>query len=343
MPSEDKGKDEASSALSSGRSKTSSKSPSAVVFAYHDVGVRCLQVLLDHGVEVPLVVTHRDNPGERVWFSSVADLAAQRRIETLLPDDPADPQLLARLRMVRPVRPDFLFSFYYRRMLPANLLEIPARGAFNMHGSLLPKYRGRAPVNWAILHGERETGATLHEMVAKPDAGRIVDQVRIPIGPDETAADVFRNLTDAAERVLRRALPRLIAGTAALTPQDLARGSYFGGRKPEDGRIDWRRGAADIHNLVRAVAPPFPGAFTELDGERLFIHRTRLLGPSSLQEGQRGELAPGMLFAPADAHHVGVICADGKALALLEIALHERPISVDEFAARFGRGPIFLN
>ena len=310
-----------------------SKPPRAVVFAYHDVGVRCLQVLIDQGVEVVLVVTHRDDPDEQIWFSSVAELAVRHGIETVFPESPAEPALL---EQVRRARPDFLFSFYYRRMLPAGLLEVPSRGAFNMHGSLLPRYRGRSPVNWAVLHGERETGATLHEMVAKPDAGRIVDQESVPIGPDATAAEVFGSVTGAAETVLRRALPRLIAGTARLTPQDLSRGSYFGGRKPEDGRIDWRAKAADIHNLVRAVAPPFPGAFTDLGGERLFVHRTRILGASSLDPKQA------MLFVPQGAQHVGVICADGAGLALLEIALSGRSLSVVEFAGRFGRGPVFL-
>lgn len=309
------------------------KAASAVVFGYHDVGARCLQVLLEHGVEVPLVVTHRDDPGERIWFASVAELAGRSGIDTIFPEDPAEPTLLERLQRLQP---DFLFSFYYRRMLPVSLLAIPARGAFNMHGSLLPKYRGRSPVNWAVLHGERKTGATLHEMVAKPDAGRIVDQESVAIGPDQSAAEVFGGVTAAAETVLRRALPKLIAGSAPLHAQDLSKGSYFGGRKPEDGRIDWRRGAAEIHNLVRAVAPPFPGAFTELEGARLFIHRTRLLGASRLTASPAATL-----FAPEGAPHVGAVCADAQALALLEIALDGRPLSVQQFVARFGRGPLF--
>src|SRR6185503_11638369 len=117
-----------------------------------------------------------------------------------------------------------------------------------------------------------ETGATLHEMRAKPDAGPIVDQERVPIGEDETAVEVFRKVSAAAETVLRRSLPPLVAGDAVLKEQDLARGSYFGARRPEDCRIDWSRSAREIHNLVRAVAPPYPGAFTDT----LRIHRTRL-------------------------------------------------------------------
>jgi len=245
---------------------------SAVVFAYHDVGVRCLSTLLAGGVRPSLVVTHKDDPRETIWFGSVEKLARENDLEVATPDDPRE--LEPRLAQLVP---DFLFSFYYRHMLPASMLAHARRGAFNMHGSLLPKYRGRVPVNWAILRGERETGASLHEMVEKPDAGRLVDQMAVPILPDDTALDVFRKVTVAAEIVLHRSLPALLAGTAKLMPQDLAAGSYFGGRKPEDGRIDWGQPARRIHDLVRAVAPPYPGAFTDIGGERLRILRTRVL------------------------------------------------------------------
>jgi methionyl-tRNA formyltransferase len=236
---------------------------SAVVFAYHNVGARCLRVLLAHGVDVPLVVTHADDPGETLWFERVADVADDYGIGWIAPDDAGAGDVAKRLRALAP---DFLFSFYYRRMLPADILGIPSRGALNMHGSLLPKYRGRAPVNWAVLHGERETGASLHYMAAKPDAGDLVAQTTVPILPDDTAREVFDKVTVAAECTLDRAMPGLIAGTAPRQPLDLARGSYYGGRKPEDGRIDWSQDAARIHNLVRAVAPPYPGAIRRRRG-----------------------------------------------------------------------------
>ncbi|MGN6669526.1 MAG: formyltransferase family protein, partial [Trinickia sp.] len=157
--------------------------PRAVVFAYHNVGVRCLRVLLARGVDVALVVTHADNPAERIWFDSVAQVAAEHGIETIMPLDPAGAEVR---EAIARARPDFLFSFYYRHMLPADLLALAPRGAYNMHGSLLPKYRGRVPTNWAVLHGETETGATLHEMSIKPDAGAIVGQTSVPILPDDT-------------------------------------------------------------------------------------------------------------------------------------------------------------
>jgi methionyl-tRNA formyltransferase len=268
----------------------------AVVFAYHDVGARCLRVLARHDVDVRLVVTHRDDPGETLWFERVSDVADTFGIPWFAPDDANAPDVVER---VRSLAPDFLFSFYYRRMLGPALLAIPARGALNMHGSLLPRYRGRAPVNWAVLSGERETGATLHDMTAKPDAGGIVDQQAVPIGPDETAREVFDKVTGAAEVVLDRALPALIAGTAARRPNDLVSGSYFGGRRPEDGRIDWNAPARRVHDLVRAVAPPYPGAFADLPGGRLDVHRTRML-----------ETAP-----PGAPAHVGVFVAGGRVYA----------------------------
>jgi methionyl-tRNA formyltransferase len=284
---------------------------SAVVFAYHDVGVHCLRALLEGGMKVPLVVTHRDDPGERIWFASVAELAAKHGIPAVTPQDANTPDFVDR---VRALAPDFLFSFYYRKMLGRPLLDSAKRGAFNMHGSLLPKYRGRVPVNWAIIKGETETGATLHEMVEKPDAGRIVAREAVPIGPDDLAVDVFKRVTAAAETVMRRALPKLVDGTAVLEPQDLSKGSYFGGRRPEDGRIDWTKPAREIHNLVRAVAPPYPGAFTPFEGATLRIHRTRLEPGRKAPPGAPGLYSErGELFAR---------CGDGQVLRILE---HSNP------------------
>jgi methionyl-tRNA formyltransferase len=272
----------------------------AVVFGYGDVGARCLAVLLEAGVEVPLVVTHRDDPRETLWYASVADFARKQGLAVL-----EDPEASTLEGKIGALRPDFIFSFYYRKMLPLALLKMARRGAFNMHGSLLPKYRGRAPLNWAVLKGESETGATLHEMVEKPDAGRIVDQQAIPIGPDETAVEVFARMTGAAESVLRRNIPSFIKGEITLKPNDLSKGSYYGRRTPEDGRIDWSKSAAEIHNLVRAVAPPFPGAFTE----KMRIFRTALTTRTN----------PGKPLGPyQEGEEWFAACGDGKVLRLLE-------------------------
>jgi methionyl-tRNA formyltransferase len=300
---------------------------SAVVFAYHNVGVRCLEALIDGGVKVALVVTHQDNPNETIWFESVAALAQQHGIETVTPDDPNTPEFIER---VRQLKPDFLFSFYYRMMLKPELLAIAPRGAFNMHGSLLPKYRGRVPINWAIIKGETETGATLHEMVERPDAGRIVDQERVSIGPDETAKEVFDKVTEAAGAVMVRTLSRLIDGNAELKPQDLKQGGYFGGRKPEDGIIDWNDSARNIHNLVRAVAPPYPGATTTINHEAVTLTETRL-APEQLRHTMKPNLnvANDMVIA---------LCGDGHMLRITGAIIGGVPHNELMLAVRLGNG-----
>lgn len=297
---------------------------SAVVFAYHNVGVRCLRVLLARGVRVSLVVTHQDNPNENIWFGSVSRIATEQGIPFITPDDPNAREIVARIAALQP---DFLFSFYYRLLLKAPLLAIAKNGALNMHGSLLPRYRGRVPVNWAIIHGETETGATLHHMTEKPDNGDIVAQTAVPILPDDTAGEVFAKVTVAAELTLYHALPGLIAGTAPRIRQDLSRGAYFGGRKPEDGRIAWLQPATPIHNLVRAVAPPYPGAYTDVNGHRLLIQRTRVVDAEKRQDA-----APQLRCADG---HLYADCGAGT-LEILACTLDGVPLSPALFEQRFG-------
>lgn len=309
----------------------------AIVFAYHNVGVRCLSVLLAHGVEVLRVITHKDNPAETIWFDSVAELAARHDIPVIAPEDPNDPALVAELASLQP---DFLFSFYYRLMLKAPLLALPKHGAYNMHGSLLPRYRGRVPVNWAIIHGERQTGATLHQMVEKPDAGGIVAQQAVPILPDDTAFEVFNKVTLAAEMALDGVIPDLLAGRAVARAQDLAAGSYFGGRRAEDGRIDWTQAATAVHNLIRAVAPPYPGAFSDTAQGRLKVLRS--LHPS-------GEIGPhgGRPTLFLRNGHLYAECGDGRLLRLLAVELAGSPLGTfsadNQINAIFGTPTLSLS
>jgi methionyl-tRNA formyltransferase len=302
------------------------------VFAYHDVGVRCLKVLLSAGIEVPLVVTVADDPNETQWFASVAATAVEYGLSAITPADANSPELE---RRVAELKPDFLFSFYYRSMLSDALLATATRGAFNMHGSLLPKYRGRAPVNWAILHGESETGATLHYMVARADAGDIVDQLAVPILRDDDAREVFAKVTVAAETVLARSLPGLLAGTAPRRPQRIEQGQYYGRRRPEDGRIDWTQPAVSIHNLVRAVAPPFPGAFCEVEGQRWWVHRTRV-EPGRISPSVRARLfgANGRCF---------VACCDGGVLRIDAAVSSTGPLDLASRALELQKQPVALS
>lgn len=240
----------------------------ALVFAYHNIGCVGLRALLETGFEVQAVLTHEDNPEENVWFDSVADLARQAGVRVLLPPDPNAPEVIEELTALQP---DILFSFYYRNLLKRPLLELPRVAALNLHGSYLPAYRGRCPVNWVLVNGETETGVTLHHMIEKPDAGDIVVQRRVDISDADTAHSLYGKLTQAAEGMLAEVLPLILSGQAPRLPQDHTRASYYGGRRPEDGHFHWGDSARNIYNLIRAVTHPYPGAFTEFAGGRLRV------------------------------------------------------------------------
>jgi len=250
-----------------------------VLFGYSDVGYVCLDFLLSQGRDVRLVVTHEDDPEEAKWFRSVAQRARAAGVETITAEIKDGPAVEAR---IAEIKPDVILSCYYRRMIPSRILAHAKFGAFNMHGSLLPRYRGRAPVNWAILHGETRVGVTLHHMVKRADAGDIVDAEAVPVADDQTAYEAMTNVVNAARIVLARQIDGLLSGTAPRTAQDESQATYFGGRRPEDGRIDWSRPAAQIVNLVRAVAEPYPGAFCDAGGRQLFVWRARSVPGSAL-------------------------------------------------------------
>jgi methionyl-tRNA formyltransferase len=277
------------------------------VFAYSETGHACLKHLFDRGEQVVFVGTHVDDPGETAWFPSVAELAKSRGLPPVLVDDPHEASLLS---AVNAAAPELVLSFYFRHMLPKEILELPRLGAFNVHGSLLPKYRGRAPVNWAILNGESETGATLHAMTAKADGGDIVDQEKVEIGPDETALEVQHAVTAAAVRILDRRLEELKKGSAPRRPQDESQATTFPRRRPEDGQIDWSQSARRVHDLVRAVTHPFPGAFTNVfGGGRTTIWKTRLpnLGAHDNFPGQVRREEGRLFVACGDDRYVEVL------------------------------------
>ncbi|MDR2529863.1 MAG: formyltransferase [Synergistaceae bacterium] len=243
----------------------------AVVFAYSSIGHDCLEELLSAGLDVAAVFTHEDDPAEEKWFRSVWELAEWNGLFVRAPEKLGE----AEAGLIHDLRPDLIFSFSYRKVIPTSILDLAPLGAFNIHGALLPRYRGRACINWVVINGETETGVTLHHMTARVDEGRIVDQEAVPIGPDDTAHDVFKKLIPAARKMLRRGLPSILAGTAHGWEQDESRATYFGRRRPEDGLIDWRKTVREIYNLARAVTHPFPGAFTFWRGKKLFVWEAR--------------------------------------------------------------------
>lgn len=246
----------------------------AIVFAYHDIGCAGLKALTEAGYDVQAVFTHTDDPGENNFFSSVARLGAELDLPVYAPEDVNHPLWVDR---ISELQPDVIFSFYYRHMLSDEILSLAPLGGFNLHGSLLPRYRGRAPVNWALVNGETETGATLHKMVKRPDAGDIVGQQKVTIADNDTALTLHKKVLEAAQAVLKEQLPRLKNGTATFTKQDESQASYFGRRTAADGEILWHKSAKEINNLVRAVTEPYPGAFSYLGQRKLIVWRSRVL------------------------------------------------------------------
>ena len=269
-----------------------------VVFAYHDIGCTGIEALLDAGFDIKAVFTHVDDPGENRFFESVAQLCAERDVPVYAAEDVNHPLWVERIRAMQP---DYIFSFYYRHLLKPELLQCAAKGAFNLHGSLLPRYRGRAPVNWVLVNGETETGVTLHQMVDRPDAGDIAGQKKVVIADDDTALTLHRKVKQAARELLDGLLPDFKAGKVSLTPQDENKASYFGRRTPADGELHWNRPARELYNLVRAVTQPYPGAFSYAGDRQLTVWQAKVID-------EQHQSTPGTLLS---VDPLRVVCGEG--------------------------------
>lgn len=244
-----------------------------IVFAYAEMGCAGITALLNAGYEISAIFTHADTSPESHAFPSVARLAAEQGIPVYAPEDANHPLWVDRIRTMQP---DFIFSFYYRALLSDTILNCARVGAFNLHGSLLPKYRGRAPLNWVLVNGETETGVTLHRMVKRADAGDIVAQQRVAIDPQDNALTLHRKLVACAGQLLEGALPPMKRGEITATPQNDAEATVVGRRTPEDGRINWELPAAKVNNLVRAVTDPWPGAFAYAGTVKFVVWKGRV-------------------------------------------------------------------
>lgn len=305
--------------------------PRIVFFGYHAIGFRCLRHLIDLGEEIVAVVTHRDDPTETIWFESVSDLARSHRISVYTPDNPNHPEFVA---LIRGLAPDLVLSFWYRRLLCRELLEIPRLRGVNLHGSLLPKYRGRNPVNWVLVNGETETGVTLHCMTEEADAGDIVAQRMLPIDPEDTALSLYRKMADLALALFSETYPLLKTGTAPRIPQDSTQATVFRRRTPEDGLIQWGWPAGRVYNLIRAVTHPYPGAFTYFRGTRLFLWEARLAAANGI-----GATPPGSVTEVKAGQGFLVGTGAGR-LLLTRVQLEgEEELPGDEFARGHGLVP----
>ncbi|AZF05504.1 bifunctional UDP-4-amino-4-deoxy-L-arabinose formyltransferase/UDP-glucuronic acid oxidase ArnA [Pseudomonas sp. R5-89-07] len=262
-------------------------SSKAVVFAYHDIGCAGIEALLAAGYDIAAVFTHADDPKENNFYGSVAQLCARNGIPVHAPEDANHPLWVERIAKLNP---DFIFSFYYRNLLSEPLLALARQGAYNLHGSLLPKYRGRAPANWVLVNGETETGVTLHRMVKRADAGAILAQHTVSIERSDTGLSLHAKLREAASHLLRDALPQLAQGKLAEVAQDESQATCFGRRTAADGKIDWKKPAEELFNLVRAVTQPYPGAFCAVGEHKLIVWQADVV------KGNEG-LAPGRVIS----------------------------------------------
>ena len=298
---------------------------SVVVMGYHNMGCIGIQALVDHQIPVSAVFTYRDNPKEEIWFDSVAETVKAHNIPVFFSDGMTPPEIQ---ETILSSRPDLICSFYYRDIIPDEILQIPALGAVNLHGSLLPKYRGRCPVNWQLIHGERESGVTLHYMTARADAGDIIAQERVLVSEDDTALTLYGKLESAATRLLDEHLELVWKGEAARIPQDSSQATTFPGRGPEDGVIDWGWSTERIQNLVRAVSRPYPGAFTHLKGTKIVIWRVRPV--SSPPESEKK--TPGHVTVREGALHVET----GTGAVIIQESTPDDPVIIDMFEGYSG-------
>lgn len=246
--------------------------PKLLFFGFSMTGAAVLEELIKMGANIIGVYTYEDNPKEN-WFPSVKLLAQKHNIPTFTPEKLTSEDV----QNIKSLAPDIILSVYYRSLISDEILKIAPLGSFNMHGSLLPKYRGRAPINWVLVKGEKETGATLHYMVAKADAGDIVGQKVVPIDNEDTALTLTKKVTAAACEIIKEVYPLIETKKLKPRKQDMSVSTYFGRRTPADGLINWNNEAQTIYNLIRAVTKPFPGAFFEENGKKIIIWRAKVL------------------------------------------------------------------
>jgi methionyl-tRNA formyltransferase len=245
-----------------------------VMFGYQTWGHRTLAALLASGHEVALVVTHprSEHAYEKIWDDNVADLATQNGIPVVLQNRP-DEALFARLQEIGP---DLIVANNWRTYLPEQIWSLPTHGTLNVHDSLLPAYAGFSPLIWALINGEPEVGVTAHLMDETLDAGPIVAQKAVPVGPRDTTTDLFHKTLELIEPILLESLAAIESGRSDFTVQDRSRASFFHKRSDRDSRIDWTWPAAELDRLVRALSDPYPSAYCFYQGERLRITGARV-------------------------------------------------------------------
>jgi methionyl-tRNA formyltransferase len=262
-------------------------------------GCRFVEALADLAPEAELTVaSFPEEPWEPRYFDDLREIAERRGGRFVAG------------RKLEALEADLLFVVSWRYLIPREVYSRPRLGTFVFHDSLLPAYRGFSPTVWSIVNGEDHTGVTLFEISEEVDAGDVVDQQRVAIGPDQTIAEVLEAVTEVYLKLLARNLEPLLRGTAARRPQDHTRATYTCKRLPEDNRIDWSWPSARIYNLVRAVGAPYPGAYTFLKGRKLRVWEARRPAPEPRYVGA----VPGRVVEVRRGEGTMVLTGDGALL-----------------------------
>ena len=250
-----------------------------------DIAATCLKKILDDGCQVVGVYTQPDRPknrGMKLAFSPVKEVALQHELPVFQPENFREDEVVEQLRQLQP---DVVAVVAYGRILPQRVLDIPTKGCINIHASLLPKYRGSAPYQWAVLDGLTETGVTAMYLCREMDAGDIIDASKTPIGPDETAGELLDRLAVLGADLLSKTLGKMAEGPVSAVPQDPVLVSYAPMLDKTMCPIDWSKTAQQVHNHVRGLHP-WPVATADIQGKVFKIHATRVVEG----KGQPGEI-----------------------------------------------------
>ena len=276
-----------------------------------DFAVPSLQALLDAGHDICGVFTQPDKPknrGMKLQPPPVKVLAQEHEIPVYQPTSVKDG---AALEIIQELAPELIVVAAYGRILPNSILEYPAKGCINVHSSLLPKFRGAAPIHWAVVSGETETGVTIMHMAQELDAGDIIDQIRTPIDPDESVESVHDRLAELGGKILVEVVEKIANGTATRTPQDSAQATYAPMLSRELSNIDWTQSAKAIHDKIRGLSP-WPAASTNI------ISDTTIKIFGSVDLGETTSAAAGTILA-AGKQGIDVACGDGKVLRITQL------------------------
>ncbi len=289
------------------------QSPTIVFMGTPQFAVPCLRALIEAGYTVAAVVTQPDRPVGRkrvLTPTPVKEEALRHGIPVLQPHKMRAPEAVAELAAFRP---DLIVTAAYGQLLPKAVLDLPQYGCINVHGSLLPKYRGGAPIQRAVMNGETVTGVTIMYMAEGLDTGDMISKAEVPIAPEDDSGSMYDKLSEAGAGLLVPTVAAILTGTADRVPQNDADATYAPNLSRDDERIDWRRAAAEIHNQVRGLSPR-PGAFTTWNQDVFKVWRTAI---SARKAAETAAAEPGTVVA-LDASGIHV-AAGGGVLVLTQV------------------------